>query len=117
MAELATQQPARAPSQHCETKPISFQTAPDLESMDSFLAKLAQLAAEEGEREDELDVSGILPLPPCFSACGGKAVGSQKWLERPDLLGVETSERLVVAELRSLPALDGRWLEEGLDRL
>lgn len=117
MAELATQRPARAISQHYETRPLPFQTATDLEPIDSFLAKLAQLAAEEGGSEDGIDVSGILPLAPCFSACGGMAVGSQEWLERPDLLGVGMSERLVVAELRSLPALDGRWLEEGLDRL
>lgn len=86
-----------------------------LDPITSFLSRLENI--EQKSPAAPSCPPRSLPPSPCFVTGGYRARSAAEWLDRPDLLCIERSEKRVVEELRSLPPLDPKRLEEGLTRL
>ena len=96
------------------TRPVKEAAA--LEPIEDFIARLEAIESTS----DFPPGSHVQPEPavgPAFLGGGHAAKTAAEWLDRPDLLRIEESEKRVVAQLRSLPPLDPKRLEEGLTRL
>ena len=86
-----------------------------IEPVASFLSRLEGIE-QKSPAAPPLPIRA-LPMSPCFASGGHRAKSAGEWVDVPDLLCIERSDKRMVEELRILPPLDPKQLEDGLTRL